>query len=789
MSSLADIVNVKKLEAYNATKNYADDQEFFSVAGNIGIVDSGTKLLKKGPDGEALGLQMLFEKTGEEKDAKYVHGDIAVNALNEVGIVKLFKDVEGDTIKKGKVSGINDNGDGSFSIMIDTPQGYFPKTFGFSNDPNDRVIKMDKAQVEKYINLGFATKRGKAFKNSNYGDEYSKIIESGVLANLEADFEAGKISNTEVGQASQQLIESLMNATPQSEIDATNNTPIDTSTPKGAVNTQSDGSELPGAKQLAMEDGQFGAPKPEFSYLEKNDVDTIFGSSDDDKKESNYQYYEFQKMLHQRLISKKLDQERGTGKISKTDFQIYKETLKELKDELIAMGGPTSEKVRSGGRTVASIMRGSAQGFSKMGSFTDKQLKDLAGVDYSGVGKKTLEEQIAFVEDQMDQTVYKQNQESSAAKEKAEAGFKVGRESDRGRVKFLQQQLSGNPSLDQETRAAYQQEADDTLARLDNRTPPSEILPTAEELQISDVPATVKEQAAWYQENKGKIKQLGETKANEVRQILEQNNVNSVVDLRGLGMQIGREKAKMVAASMSFTMSGAPGESEETNMSNYIKLHNQIMTGDPSVNTNQAQTTANATDTQRLAMMKYADTLQGGLRTSVDAFTDLLFPATTGNGAGYKNGRRVDDLTNLFASSDDGTRMRDKLRTNLETIHRQAKIRVVNGNVVIPPQNLDAIKNVYGQLLQKAIRDGGGKGIKDRFFDFFSRNNDPKNLGGLLDQVRARVNPSNGKIEDIYFVDSSGKETDGNLGEAGLTALFGTTAEERAIFLSLISED
>ena len=254
-------------------------------------------------------------------------------------------------------------------------------------------------------------------------------------------------------------------------------------------------------------------------------------------------------------------------------------------------------------------------------------------------------------------------------------------------------------------------------------------------------------------------------------------------------MQIGREKAKMVAASMSFTMSGAPGESEETNMSNYIKLHNQIMTGDPSVNTNQAQTTANATDTQRLAMMKYADTLQGGLRTSVDAFTDLLFPATTGNGAGYKNGRRVDDLTNLFASSDDGTRMRDKLRTNLETIHRQAKIRVVNGNVVIPPQNLDAIKNVYGQLLQKAIRDGGGKGIKDRFFDFFSRNNDPKNLGGLLDQVRARVNPSNGKIEDIYFVDSSGKETDGNLGEAGLTALFGTTAEERAIFLSLISED
>mgnify|MGYP000153261065 CR=1 FL=1 len=770
MSSLADMRNAQALATARNQQEFSADQEFFSVAGNIGIVDQGTKLLKKGPDGEALGLQMLFEKTGEGKDAKYVHGDIAVNALNEVGLVKLFKDVEGDTIKEGKVSGINDNGDGSFSIMIDTPQGFFPKTFGFSNDPNDRVIKMDKAQVEKFINLGFATKRGKAFKNSNYGDEYARIMESGVLANLEEDFKAGRISNIELGQASQQLIQGLIDATPQSELDATNNTTIDTSTPRGAVNTRSDGSELPGARQLAMEDGQFGAPKPEFSYLEKNEVDTVFGLSEDDKKQkwfesldsskSNYRYYEFQKMVHQRLISKKIEEDQGTGK-PKPDYQMYKETLREIKETIIEQAGvdgkhPLVDELEK-------IVR-----------------RDMAS---QKAGKKqTIEERIQFAQDQMDQTVYKQNQESSADKEKAEAG-------DRARVKFLQQQLSGNPSLDEATRAAYQQEADDTLARLDNRTPPSEILPTAEELQISDVPATVKEQAAWYQENKGKIAQLGETKANEVKQILEQNNVNSLVDLRGLGMRIGQEKAKMVAAAMSFTMSGAPGESEETNMSNYIKLHNQIMTGDPSVNTNQAQTTANATDTQRLAMMKYADTLQGGLRTSVDAFTDLLFPATTGNGAGYKNGRRVDDLTNLFASSDDGTRMRDKLRTNLETIHRQAKIRVVNGNVVIPPQNLDAIKNVYGQLLQKAIRDGGGKGIKDRFFDFFSRNNDPKNLGGLLDQVRARVNPSNGKIEDIYFVDSSGKETDGNLGEAGLTALFGTTAEERAIFLSLISED
>ena len=769
MSSLADMRNAQALATARNQQEFSADQEFFSVAGNIGIVDSGTKLLKKGPDGEALGLQMLFEKTGEGKDAKYVHGDIAVNALNEVGLVKLFKDVKGDTIKEGKVSGINDNGDGSFSIMIDTPQGFFPKTFGFSNDPNDKVIKMDKAQVEKFINLGFATKRGKAFKNSNYGDEYARIIESGVLANLEEDFKAGQISNIELGQASQQLIEGLMNATPQSELDATNNTPIDTSTPKGAVNTQSDGSELPGARQLAMEDGQFGAPKPEFSYLEKNEVDTVFGLSEDDKKQkwfesldsskSNYRYYEFQKMVHQRLISKKIEEDQGTGK-PKPDYQMYKEVLREIKETIIEQAGvdgkhPLVDELEK-------IVR-----------------RDMAS---QKAGKKqTIEERIQFAQDQMDQTVYKQNQESSADKEKAEAG-------DRARVKFLQQQLSGNRSLDEETRAAYQQEADDTLARLDNRTPASEILPTAEELQISDVPATVKEQAAWYQENKGKIEQLGETKANEVKQILEQNNVNSVVDLSGLGRRIGQEKAKMVAAAMSFTMSGAPGESEETNMNNYIKLHNQIMTGDPSVNTNQAQTTANATATNRAAFQTRLDGYETAMQTQVQKFNDLLYPKEAKSSTGLVGKRDRIDVS-LYGNSGNSEALRGQLRTELMNLHQKAKIQVTGNRVFIPPEKIDAVKNVYGQILKRSLLDSGSTGFFDGLQDIF-RGKDPTNLAPLLDQVRVRVNPSKPNVEEIYFVNAAGKETEGSMEQSELISLFGTKgSKERAIFLSLISQD
>ena len=518
-----------------------------------------------------------------------------------------------------------------------------------------------------------------------------------------------------------------------------------------------------------MEDGQFGAPKPEFSYLEKNEVDTVFGLSEDDKKQkwfesldsskSNYRYYEFQKMVHQRLISKKIEEDQGTGK-PKPDYQMYKETLREIKETIIEQAGvdgkhPLVDELEK-------IVR-----------------RDMAS---QKAGKKqTIEERIQFAQDQMDQTVYKQNQESSADKEKAEAG-------DRARVKFLQQQLSGNRSLDEETRAAYQQEADDTLDRLDNRTPASEILPTAEELQISDVPATVKEQAAWYQENKGKIEQLGETKANEVKQILEQNNVNSVVDLSGLGRRIGQEKAKMVAAAMSFTMSGAPGESEETNMNNYIKLHNQIMTGDPSVNTNQAQTTANATATNRAAFQTRLDGYETAMQTQVQKFNDLLYPKEAKSSTGLVGKRDRIDVS-LYGNSGNSEALRGQLRTELMNLHQKAKIQVTGNRVFIPPEKIDAVKNVYGQILKRSLLDSGSTGFFDGLQDIF-RGKDPTNLAPLLDQVRVRVNPSKPNVEEIYFVNAAGKETEGSMEQSELISLFGTKgSKERAIFLSLISQD
>ena len=48
MSSLADMRNAQALATSRSEQRLYDDQEFFSVAGNIGIVDQGTKLLKKG---------------------------------------------------------------------------------------------------------------------------------------------------------------------------------------------------------------------------------------------------------------------------------------------------------------------------------------------------------------------------------------------------------------------------------------------------------------------------------------------------------------------------------------------------------------------------------------------------------------------------------------------------------------------------------------------------------------------------------------------------------------------
>ena len=243
--ALADLMNVRKLEADSIAKKNLRDKEFFSMSNSLGITDTFSNYLKTNKDGTASGMQALLEKTA---DGKFVHGDMAADLLNEIDILKLYKDVNNKEIKEGKIAGINANPDGSYSLMVDTPQGFFPKTFGFSNREDDEVIKLSKKEVEHFLNLGIAKKRGRAFPESRQGDGFSQLITDS-LDPLAADVKAGKVEIEDAALFAQNALQQIMQGTDPADIESTNNTPLDTD-PKTAVNTAGRGSDLPGARQL-----------------------------------------------------------------------------------------------------------------------------------------------------------------------------------------------------------------------------------------------------------------------------------------------------------------------------------------------------------------------------------------------------------------------------------------------------------------------------------------------------------------------------------------------------------
>ena len=744
--ALADLMNVRKLEADSIAKKNLRDKEFFSMSNSLGITDTFSNYLKTNKDGTASGMQALLEKTS---DGKFVHGDMAANLLNEIDILKLYKDENNKEIKEGKVAGINANPDGSYSLMIDTPQGFFPKTFGFSNREDDEVIKLSKKEVEHFLNLGIAKKRGRAFPESRQGDGFSQLITDS-LDPLAADVKAGKVEIEDAALFAQNALQQIMQGTDPADIESTNNTPLDTD-PKTTVNTAGEGSDLLGARQLAKEESQFGDqqdPSGEFSYLEKDEYNRIF----EDKENDNSKYYEFQKMLHQRLISEKLDAERNPNKESK----FFKD--------------PTSFKApRQFYREVKNIFKNDPEALKKF-----KDVEDMFKSKQRNI--KTIDEAIAFAEEQMDVAVNTQRQESSEAKTSAELPA-------RNRVKFLQDQLQNNSALDTSTRQEYTTELESTLAKLDGRTPSTEPLPTAEELEIPPVPADLEGQQKWAQENEAKIRQLGQDKVKEVQAILNRFDIQKLADLKKLEGQLDIGQRQALAATLAFTTS----QNDPTKMINLYKTYeNQIQTGNASTTpTQRAQLDINYEEL-RLKSLKYSDELAGDLKDITTEATDILYPQFKEGGS-----RRGIDATKISGSSEKAANTRQRIKNLLGEFTRNRAYAVTGTDVKFRDDNTrETVKNVYGQIVTKFVEENGSQWGLDWLADII-RSNDPQAIGAALDRMKARIEVRNGRryVAEIYFTDAAGRETEGNMTQSQITQLFGTPgSKERAVLMSFLTE-
>lgn len=77
--------------------------------------------------------KLYAEEGGKEK---------ILGIINSSPIATSYKDIETQKVEKGKAVGINES-DRGISFQIQTKQGIFPKTLGFSNDPKDVVMFTD----------------------------------------------------------------------------------------------------------------------------------------------------------------------------------------------------------------------------------------------------------------------------------------------------------------------------------------------------------------------------------------------------------------------------------------------------------------------------------------------------------------------------------------------------------------------------------------------------------------------------------------------------------------------
>ena len=175
--ALSDILKIQQLQANQKNQSITASTEFIAKLSASDAVNTAN------PDGTLYSLtdkgfsdMIKFQEVDDGEGGKkrvYSKAGLMSDILNSSNILKSHTDAETGELKDGKVAGIEENEDGSISIIIDTPQGFFPKTLGMTNDPRDQVLKMSKEEfkglLDTQIAAGYARTRGEEMaKGSAY---------------------------------------------------------------------------------------------------------------------------------------------------------------------------------------------------------------------------------------------------------------------------------------------------------------------------------------------------------------------------------------------------------------------------------------------------------------------------------------------------------------------------------------------------------------------------------------------------------------------------------------------
>lgn len=714
--AISDILNAQKVAS---NKKTLDAQNFDSLIGQLnkaGIIDPSTQLLKN--DGtEASGLKILTE--GNEQGFA-VRSELVRQVLNDNDLFKNSLKVIGDDGKpltkkqkrKLNISGLARNEDGSFSIMLDSPLGPVPKTLGFSDDPNDFVVKLSPSETESAINLSLGTSLGKYKPGTVTGDAINQQAQQ-VFAKLQQDVDDDKVSVEDAADISARLIDLVEQNKDPDKIAAANS---------GTSYT------TPGIK-----DAEFQRDDVELSGKEKMNAGlfVIDPSSPDVQKAQNIL-------------------ENTTAGDILSDSEV----------DAISKG----------------LSPGFQNAFIKNYAFSQKQL-ELTDAEISrleGIDNKTPQQQtelnrlknrrdnvqIPGLQKQLDRIKTNIADDTAAIdtvrqKKIDDINKKIG----------VKKTLLSNPRLTPDRRKEIEGEVQDLEKQLPGATPVA-----SAPLGITPVPTDPSEYQKWYDTNADAIKQLAQEKQDEIRKLIAENpEINSVNDLGKLKGKVDNFGIAAVLASQS---------PYANDVDSFVKLWagitNALDTGSPTTTALDRAKFDQDVKMDQFTIEKFfkelSDKGEKAASALMEEFGKILFDEK----GGYKKLNNQD---------------RSNLRRNI--VNLSAALKNIQGNEGLPYE-----KQVIGSIFKAVVAAEGSVDFPDWVSDIFA-GNDPNNLGVLIDQTRLRtkkIKTRGGKeievIDEVYFVDAAGNETEGSLKQPEIIKYFGPQGSEiRARLLSLIAKD
>mgnify|MGYP003115363122 CR=1 FL=1 len=657
-----------------------------------------------------------------------------IQVANATDAIGTYKTKSGEYAKGRVESAVENADDGSISLTIRRPDGRLaPKTWFSTEDEDDITVKMTKGEFKDFMTQNYRTidarvkpLRGEAVSNQPQIDQIGQLTE-----------EIDKDANLTPEEKSEAILELTQLISPQ----------VDKS---------------------AIEDTDLGLPK-----VGKEKV-TPGESKDVTPAEGN----ELTPTERRGLPMATLDTSAPEVAAASTLLETLSPTTILSDDEVQTLSQGLSKGFRNA--FIRSYKFGQVSLESNQRKINELESKDnRTAKEEKELSKlKTRRENYLIPQQQKKIDRVKKNIETDTAsmervKEKTAT-------TNQNRITSIQTQLD-NPNLN-----LSEKKREELQTQLNNLQPKVEVTSDLETYTFTELPTSADDNEAfttWFNTNKAQLEKASKDGdlVQKVKEIITKFDVQSAADIEKI--PFGTAEANNIDRfTMANVMAGNTSVDRMGNAPNYAaQLAGNMQIFDAFGTQARAQSKFGME--YRTWLSDQRESLRGLGNEVVESYSnivEMLFP--------------MDD--NKLLKPRDIRTMAPRIREELLKVESNPTTPKFTpdgkGGYVIQggtKAGRDASKDIAGILFERLVQANGSADVKDWFGDVFTQRGESPDLGQILDRVRY-TRDSQGRIDEIFYVDAQGNELDGSIKLSGLIGGFGQEGSyARNLLLAFINED